>query len=285
MLDENLDSLGNESAITCMTHFYEPWKASVEEYNYAAGFDNPGTASSAFEQYLLDQTSWMVAEGEEYYYADIGEQLPADNELQNCLAMTEFNASDAPDFGYYSVIFGARHVAADGTETDFIKGEDLIEFRPPNADIAVKEVQIQGSETNDATVTVENVDYEITQDFFVGYEITQDFDTPNQMGMMFELDIPSKLIPERAVIYQYAQYRKTENYAGEWVTVACKNQVGSRDSQEVFNFRGKQKFTGLDSATGDMLTYKDQHFSDFVEKNPRDGTEFFKIRVDDDESY
>lgn len=199
MRDEDYELTGTESAIACITTVYEPYKAEVKEFEFDTPFEVEDTTIATILEDEIE-TNWITVEEEEYYYADVGRFIPDSNEMQNCLAAVEFD-TDSSDYGYYSVTFGARLVTADGTETDLITGESDVYFRPPETDIAETEVQVQGNESNDATVTVDGADVSISQEFFIGYEITQDFDTPNYMGMMFELDIPSDLIPDRAIIY------------------------------------------------------------------------------------
>ena len=163
-------------------------------------------------------------------------------------------------------------------------GSTEIYYRPPETGIAEAEIQVQGAATNDQTVTVDGVNFDIKQDLFIGYEIVQDIDTPNNMGMMFELDVPGTLIPDRAVILQYAQYRKSDNYYDDWVGVACVKQVGVQGSQKVFNFRGQGILDGYDD-TGNAEPWDAQKPADFVAQDPRDGSEFYRVRLDDQAAY
>jgi len=201
----------------------------------------------------------------------------------NCLAQTFFDEEGAPEYGYYSVNYGSIlddvHVV--------VSEPIIIQFRPPNKEIGGAEVQVQGGESKSSTVSDGTNSYDVNQAVFVGYEIVQDIDTPNQLGFMFELDISKKLIPDRSVIFQYAQYKKDDGdffSTAEKVGVACVTQVGNKDTTQIINFRGDFAMNG-DLADGTADYWFDQHAANRVDVDPRDGTEFFRKREDDPEVY
>jgi hypothetical protein len=84
------------------------------------------------------------------------------------------------------------------------------------------------------------------QNFKYGYDIEQDLNSNNTLYFEFELLVPAALVPDGAVVYQYAQFR--ESYYSEWTTVACKDTIGSRSKNKVINFSGFEDMTGLDSS-------------------------------------
>lgn len=201
--------------------------------------------------------------------------------------MTYIDINDAPEFGYYLVTYGSRVIKEDGTEIDVAIGETDVHFRAPHLDIGKSEVQVQDVIDNEQKIDYDGKSYDIKQDLLIGYEIVNDIDSPNVLGFMFELDISAKLIPERTIIYQYLQYKKSDDPWADWVGVACKTQVGNRDKVEVINFRGQEILDGMDYSGADPVksTWDTQHSGDKVEFDPRDGSEFFRIREDDEDVY
>lgn len=159
------------------------------------------------------------------------------------------------------------------------------EYRPPNLDMADKEVQVQDAKENTATVEVDGNDVEIKQKVYIGYEVVQDVETPNYMGFLFELDAPKSAIPERSIVLQYVTFRNVESYNSEWMTVVCMTQTSVRGKEMVQNFASWDGFfTGLD-ANDVAYMWDAQHPEMFKEQDPRDGTPFFRTRLNDEEAY
>jgi len=287
MYDDAGNLAGSAGGVSCVTYTYEPYYAEVTAYSFDVPMDVEGTPSADFENFIDYEGGWERNEEDKYYEIDFGNYMPETHASQNCLALTHIDLADAPDFGYYLVTYGSKLIKEDGTEIDIAVGETDVEFRAPNLDIGQTDVQVQDKIDNQATIDYDGKSWDIKQDIFIGYEIINDIDSDNILGFLFELDISAKLIPDRAIIYQYLQYKKSDDPWADWVGVACKTQVGNRDGVEVINFRGQEILDGMDYSVDPAVKslWNEQHSAEKVEFDPRDGSEFFRIREDDEEVY
>lgn len=243
------------AAVCIVTNDATTGEKTFEARTYEFGAENIGDINNPdLESYRVTGSDaiWSILTGvddEVFYgievYGDIGMAT------QSCLVGFEFNLDDidAEDFGSYQVESGVRLIdATDNSQVyDFEPAFWNTEFREPEEFIAptvqpVFEVTAEEVDSAGEVISLQNV--------FVGYEIINDLDSDNKMGFIFELDLPASEAVDGAVIYQYAQYRKSLAFGDEWVGVACVTTVGGgADAAEVYNFRSYEDLTGTDAGT------------------------------------
>ena len=107
------------------------------------------------------------------------------------------------------------------------------------------------------------------------------------MGFMLQLDLPSDLAIDGAVIVQSVQYRKKYSTSADYTTVECKVVVGDSSKTEVFNYKSDSSITGL-TDDGSAQTSYDATGSDYKlteDDASSTGAEFYRAREGDEESY
>lgn len=277
------------AAVCIVTNDATTGEKSFEARTYEFGAEGLGDINNPnLESYQVTGSDaiWSILEGvdDEIFYsidvhADIGMAT------QSCLVGFEFNLDDIDeeDFGSYQVESGVRLIdATDSSKVyDFVPSLWNTEFREPEEFIppTVQPVfEVTAEEVNSAGDIIS------TQNVFVGYEIINDLESDNKMGFIFELDLPATEAVEGAVIYQYAQYRKSLAFGDQWVGVACVTTVGGgSDAAEVYNFRSFDELTGTDAGT--PVTYWVADADKMIYEPTEESPEWYQVRYGDEGAY
>ena len=152
---------------------------------------------------------------------------------------------NADDFGFYEIRSGARWIGA-ASDINANVADWMTYFRPPY-DIPEVDVQVQESVENfeettftDASGNTQTGTVEQKVDIF--YEVDGDLNKDNKMLLAFVIDAPTDVaFTSTATIVQYVQYRKADNYGGDWRTIACKTSTDDPSASEVINYKGTDK--------------------------------------------
>jgi len=107
------------------------------------------------------------------------------------------------------------------------------------------------------------------------------------MGFMLQLDLPSDLAIDGAVIVQSVQYKKKYSTSADYTTVECKVVVGDSSKTEVFNYKSDSSITGLTDDETAQTSY-DATGSEYKlteDDASSTGAEFYRAREGDEESY
>ena len=100
------------------------------------------------------------------------------------------------------------------------------------------------------------------------------------MLLSFELDAPEAVaFTETATIVQYVQYRKAEDFGGDWRTIVCKTKTDDPSASEVRNYKGTSKMAEEAALTSfDALMELDR-------EEYANGIEFFELDYQNKDVY
>lgn len=179
----------------------------------------------------------------------------ADGQFQvNCTITKEFTKLER-DYGVFMEYAGtAGALKFDGSASaDWGKKDIKFKLEEPTYDFGDVEDDsfiVQAMDSNESEIFAEDIDSS-AEGFGsfktkVDYMLSPYFYADDKLRTEMTLDIPSKLLPDGAIVFQYVQLTPENDPGSTYVGITCSVEVGKEGSQVVSEFSGT---TRLDSTT------------------------------------
>jgi len=243
---------------------------------------NPDERSGAEEEFTLDQDSAMYATQR----SDVDKTA---NRLQPCFAVIDLGkkvkAGD-PILGKYTLKYGSRVYASetDTTFTDIPGGEVVLDFQPPETDLAKKYTTASTAEASETTTVVdERFKFDIATAFptrsatgrgfqrlSAGSKVYGNVSGQDKWWFNLQLEIPKGIFKDNEVIYQYVTWSDKAQTAGQTGAVGCAVTVGKPTLTQSDEWVGVVNLSKDSKDVKDKVWYKQADSEDNEKKRSPD---------------